>query len=81
MNTIWNRNDWFFFICGLYFFFPSVIDFIFIVIVLYLTGANFVISRWKKGLYKEGSNEVTNTDKEVESIDEGSAFLRSKSEY
>ena len=46
-----------------------------------LARANFVTGGGKKGLDKEGAKKEANTDEEVESIYEGSALLRSKSEH
>ena len=46
-----------------------------------MTGANFVTACREERLDKEGTKEKTNTDEEMESIDEGSAPLRPKCEY
>ena len=53
---------------------------IFSVVILCLTKANFITGGRKEGLDKKGTKKEANTDEEVESIDEGSAFLRSKCE-
>ena len=50
-------------------------------VILCLAKANFVTGGRKEGLDKKGTKKEANTDEEMESIDEGSAFLGPKSEH
>ena len=81
MNTVYERNYGIYFSVSNIFSMSSVVGFLFSLICLYLAGANFVTGSGKEGPNKKGTKKEANTDEEMESIDEGSALLRSKSEH